>query len=73
MSNLYENMTKEIKIKKHAKTHNLNVVMQLCTKNCVMFTVHEKHLEEIKNFCQKEFGSCETVEETGQLVMCKVV
>lgn len=73
MNDFYTNMNKEIKIIKHSLKHHYGVTMQLCTKNCVMFTVPEKHLEEMQKFCQEQSWSCEPVEQIGSNIMCKVV
>jgi len=73
MSDLYTNAERENRMIRYAIRNNLEVGPQLCTENCIMFTVPKTDLQDMKNFCEKEFGSCEVVEDLGNYVMCKVV
>ena len=73
MSDLYTNMDRELKIQKYSNLNGYGAITQLCTERCVMFTVPEKHLQEMKKYCEEKFGSCEIVEEIGSTIMCKVI
>lgn len=69
---IYENAVKEQEIMKYSRENHLSVAMQLVTETVVMFTVHERDLETIQNFCKEKYGSCNVVEDLGDYVMCKV-
>lgn len=71
-TSIYDNAIKEQKIIEHALKNGCHVAMQLVTETAVMFTVHENDLNTMQEFCKKEFGSCDVVEEIGKFLMCKV-
>ena len=72
MASIYENVIKEEKIIDYAITNNYSITMYLVTENAIMFTVHEKYLNPMVRFCKEQFGSCDIVEEIGEIFMCKV-
>lgn len=72
MGDLYTNMKREIDILRHAAFNNYNVVSQFVDGSKVMFTVDEKDLPAMNEFCLDEFGSCEVVEQIGSVMMCRV-